>query len=71
MTLTTLSQSEVLSLQNTLAGNIYHLMQRVEDRRNYRRTVGELASLSSEQLADLGLHRSEIKRAAREAVYGV
>lgn len=33
----------------------------------FRRTYDELAALSGRELADIGLHRSEIGRVAREA----
>ena len=36
----------------------------------YRRTVAELKALSNRMLADLGLHREEIRAAARREVYG-
>jgi len=36
----------------------------------YRRTVRELSDLSNRDLADLGLHRSEIRRVAHDSVYG-
>lgn len=35
----------------------------------YRRTLREMSQLSNRELADLGIHRSEIKRIAYEAVY--
>ena len=35
--------------------------------RIYRQTYNELASLSDSELADLGLHRSEISRIAKDA----
>lgn len=35
--------------------------------RMYRQTVNELSSLSARELADLGLHRSMIKRVALQA----
>lgn len=35
-----------------------------------RRTRAELAVLSDRDLADLGIHRGDIGRIAREAVYG-
>ncbi|WP_164657947.1 DUF1127 domain-containing protein [Tropicibacter sp. Alg240-R139] len=34
--------------------------------RMYRRTVNELSALSEHELADLGLHRSMIKRIAQQ-----
>ena len=37
--------------------------------RLFRKSLGELRSLSNRDLADLGLHRSELKRVALEAVY--
>jgi uncharacterized protein YjiS (DUF1127 family) len=45
-------------------------VQRVADYRAYRRTVRELSDLSGRDLADLGLHRSEIRRVAHDSVYG-
>ena len=36
----------------------------------YRKTFNELASLGDRDLADLGLHRSQIRRIATEAAYG-
>lgn len=38
-------------------------------RRNYRRTLNELSMLSTNQLADLGLHRSSLRQSAYNAVY--
>ncbi len=35
--------------------------------RMYRQTVNELSALSSRELADLGLHRSMIRRVAMQA----
>lgn len=37
--------------------------------RLYRQTVNELSSLTSRELADLGLNRSMIKRIAYQAAY--
>ncbi|MDG4647704.1 DUF1127 domain-containing protein [Roseibacterium sp. SDUM158017] len=36
----------------------------------YRRTLNELQGLSARELADLGLNRSMLRRAAFDAVYG-
>ncbi|MFP4326484.1 MAG: DUF1127 domain-containing protein [Paracoccaceae bacterium] len=46
------------------------LSERYARHRLYRRTVNELRSLSSRELADLGLHRSMITRVAWQAAYG-
>ncbi|MFY9210767.1 MAG: DUF1127 domain-containing protein [Aestuariivita sp.] len=37
--------------------------------RLFHQTLSELAALSNRELPDLGLHRSELKRTALEAVY--
>ncbi len=39
-------------------------------RRLYKRTINELSSLSSRDLADLGISRSMIKSIAIETAYG-
>ena len=44
--------------------------KRFADYRAYRHAVNELSLLSAHDLADLGLHRSEIQRVAYELVYG-
>ena len=49
---------------------LYRAMRRFEDYRLYRRSVSEMSDLSARELADLGLHRSEIKRVAHETIYG-
>ncbi len=36
----------------------------------YRKTFNELAGLSDRDLGDLGLHRSNIRRIAKETAYG-
>lgn len=44
---------------------------RFERRRVYKRTLTELQSLSSRELADLGLNRSSLNRVAYQAAYEV
>ncbi|ASM72763.1 MULTISPECIES: DUF1127 domain-containing protein [Roseobacteraceae] len=44
--------------------------ERQAKRAVYRKTFNELASLGDRDLADLGLHRSHIRRIATEAAYG-
>ncbi|SFO01485.1 protein of unknown function [Roseovarius lutimaris] len=57
-------------LSEDLSVAVYAAVQRVVNYRAYRRTIRELSELSSYDLADLGLHRSEIRRVAHESVYG-
>ncbi|MEM6595637.1 MAG: DUF1127 domain-containing protein [Pseudomonadota bacterium] len=45
------------------------LTERAARAKVYRTTLGELKELSNRELADLGIHRSEIKRIAYEAAY--
>ncbi|MFC3615216.1 DUF1127 domain-containing protein [Lutimaribacter marinistellae] len=45
------------------------LRTRIARYRLYRQTVNELGALSGRELADLGLHRSMIKRIAIQAAY--
>ena len=51
-------------------GLLARLRNRWSRYRTYRRTHGELSSLSSRELADLGISRNMISRLAREAAYG-
>lgn len=57
-------------LGEDLSAWLYRAIRRVDDYRLYRRSVGEMSDLSTRELADLGLHRSEIKRVAYETIYG-
>ena len=57
-------------LKLAISAAVFHLMQRIENYRTYRKTIAELSMLNATQLADLGLHHGDITRAAREAVYG-
>jgi uncharacterized protein YjiS (DUF1127 family) len=43
------------------------LTDRIARYRRYNRTVKELSFLSDRELADLGIHRVDIRRIAREA----
>ncbi|GAW36047.1 hypothetical protein RA2_03115 [Roseovarius sp. A-2] len=63
-------RSAVQTLGEDLSAAIYAAVQRMATYRTYRRTIRELQELSARDLSDLGLHRSEIKRVARDAVYG-
>lgn len=70
MTFATLTRSSAPDLSASLSEAVYHTIQRVEDYIQYRRTLAELRDLNNAQLSDLGIHRSEIIRVSREAVYG-
>jgi len=58
------------SLQRELHQWLLSVRQRMEARSFYRRTLRELSDMSGRELADLGLHRSEIRRVAFDSVYG-
>ena len=45
------------------------LSERFARYRTYRQTLSELASLTDRDLADLGLHRADIRSVARDAAY--
>ncbi|WP_424831100.1 DUF1127 domain-containing protein [Ruegeria sp.] len=52
---------------NGLASLIEAVKIRFVRHRVYRQTVNELSALSNRELADLGLHRSMIRRVAMQA----
>ena len=70
-----MNEMAVASTQTTLKGTpafgITALLETAKNRvaryRMYRRTVNELSALSNRELADLGLHRSMIRRLAMQA----
>jgi uncharacterized protein YjiS (DUF1127 family) len=43
------------------------LKERLARHRRYNRTIKELLFLSDRELSDLGIHRADIRRIAREA----
>ena len=45
-----------------------NLIRNYRNWREYRRTVSELRNLSSRELADVGIQRSEIPAVARKAI---
>lgn len=47
----------------------YSLRDRFIRHQSYRRTLNELSALSSNQLADLGLNRSNLRQTAYQASY--
>ena len=46
------------------------LSERFARYRTYRQTLNELAQLSDRDLADLGVHRADIRGIAHQAAYG-
>lgn len=59
-----------LNSVQTENGLVARFRKMVADYRLYRQTLEELQSLSSRELADLGLSRASVRQIAREAVYG-
>lgn len=56
-------------LGNRFSALFTELRNRIARRRIYRQTFRELSTLTSRELADLGLSRSEIRRVAYQAAY--
>ncbi|SES14772.1 protein of unknown function [Tranquillimonas rosea] len=58
----------------TLTGSAGGIMDNLQERwtrwRLYRRTLTELQSLTTRELADLGIGRSQVRGIALEAAYG-
>jgi uncharacterized protein YjiS (DUF1127 family) len=52
------------------AASVEMLIERIARYRLYRRTLAELGSASSRDLADLGLSQTNLRAAAYQAVYG-
>jgi uncharacterized protein YjiS (DUF1127 family) len=50
-----------------MSRNTNTILNRYRRWRRYRETVRELQGLSARELSDLGIHRSDIGRLAREA----
>ena len=67
---TGIRRSTYYVLAEDISSAVYSALQRVVDYRTYRSTIAELSRLSAHDLADLGLHRGEIRRVAHECVYG-
>ncbi|MCR8725214.1 DUF1127 domain-containing protein [Frigidibacter sp. ROC022] len=56
-------------LRNRLSALVSVITERFAHYNTYRRTVAELNQLSARELADLGIHRSQIQSIARQAAY--
>ena len=57
-------------LRDELLRMVHAARQHIAARALYNKTVRELSDMSGRELADLGLHRSEIRRVAHDSVYG-
>lgn len=56
-------------LTDRIRGFFADVNERIARAKVFRTTYAELNSLSGRELADLGLHRSELRRIAYEAAY--
>jgi uncharacterized protein YjiS (DUF1127 family) len=63
---TVLRQSRLVARLHGLRDMLHTVLQQ---RAVYNRTLQELQALSNRELADLGIHRSEIPRIAAEAAF--
>ncbi|GHH01271.1 DUF1127 domain-containing protein [Pseudodonghicola xiamenensis] len=61
------SDDRAASPTGRLAAWIDDARVRFERHRVYRRTMSEMGALNNQELADLGLHRSELRRVAYQA----
>ena len=61
---------EGTELGDAVTSSLRNAARRVARYRMYRRSVRELSQMNAHELADLGLHRSEIRRVAHETIYG-
>lgn len=64
------TRSATAGLADRISALVVDLKEGLRRRRIYKQTVRELNSLSSRELADLGIHRAMITRIALEAAYG-
>ena len=58
------------ALRGTDLGFVARIRKNWADWQEYRRTLGELQSLTDRDLQDLGLSRFSIRQIAYESVYG-
>lgn len=70
MTSATQTRAAGASLFDRAAGFGAAAMQYLGQRRVYATTLSELQQLNDRDLADLGIHRAQIRDIAREAAYG-
>jgi uncharacterized protein YjiS (DUF1127 family) len=70
-TIRTAHHANAASLNERLSGFRSNLAERFAQYRTYRTTLNELAMLTDRELADMGMHRSNIREIAFEAAYKV
>ncbi len=61
------TQATTATLVARLANVLAQVADRMERRRVYKQTVAELSALSTRELSDLGIGRSEIRSIALDA----
>ncbi len=59
-----------LNIFGRLVGFVHAINESMRKSMQFRRTMRELQALSARELADLGIHRSNIASIAYESVYG-
>ncbi|GGL60686.1 DUF1127 domain-containing protein [Wenxinia marina] len=64
------SRADGATLRDRFAVLRTDLSERLARRRLYRTTLDELTRLDDRDLADLGIHRSQLKSIAHESAYG-
>lgn len=70
MTTVTLTNFASSDFADRLASLKAEIATKLAARKLYRQTYNELQDLTSRDLADLGIHRSNIRAIAFEAAYG-
>jgi uncharacterized protein YjiS (DUF1127 family) len=65
-----LAINKALDLLPSLKVLVANISAKIEENRIVNRTIKELSSLSNRELADLGIHRSQITSIARGTVKG-
>ena len=70
-TIRTAHHANAAPLSERLSDFRSNLAERFAQYRTYRTTLNELAMLTDRELADMGMHRSNIREIAFEAAYKV
>jgi uncharacterized protein YjiS (DUF1127 family) len=65
-----LAINKALDLLPSLKALVANISAKIEENRIVNRTIKELSSLSNRELADLGIHRGQIRSIARQTVKG-